>query len=89
MGSVFISYAREDRATARRLASEFEQRGWTVWWDFQLVLGERFRTAILEALNDAGRGRLGQGQRALAKGPGRRFRGAEDMGAALEPAVSG
>jgi hypothetical protein len=55
MGSVFISYAREDRATAWRLASEFEQRGWTVWWDFQLVPGERFRTAILEALRDADR----------------------------------
>jgi tRNA A-37 threonylcarbamoyl transferase component Bud32 len=53
MSGVFISYAREDRATAQRLAREFEKRGWTVWWDFRLVPGDPFRVRIREALNEA------------------------------------
>src|SRR5262245_39567637 len=33
MSHIFISYKREDQATARKLANALESKGWTVWWD--------------------------------------------------------
>jgi len=40
MADIFISYAREDRDTAKRLAGALEASGWSVWWDTRLKAGE-------------------------------------------------
>jgi hypothetical protein len=46
MSDIFISYKREEQATARKLASALENEGWTVWWDPKLRAGENFDDAI-------------------------------------------
>jgi hypothetical protein len=46
MTDVFISYKREDREAAERLASELKRRGFEVWWDLELLSGQNFRKAI-------------------------------------------
>ena len=53
MSDIFISYNREDQATARQLANALESEGWTVWWDPKLRAGERFNDVIEKALNEA------------------------------------
>ena len=53
MSDIFISYKREDQATARKLANALESEGWTVWWDPKLRAGERFNDVIESALNEA------------------------------------
>ncbi len=40
MADVFISYKREDRELAERLAHALEQLGFDVWWDFDLLAGD-------------------------------------------------
>lgn len=52
MGKVFISYAREDRDAARKLASLLEQQGFEVWWDWNLVGGADFRNEIHKHLDE-------------------------------------
>ncbi len=48
---VFISYGREDRATARKLAQALLAAcGWSVWWDTHLRSGEQFPRRIQEAV---------------------------------------
>jgi hypothetical protein len=42
---VFISYAREDVAIARRLAEALRRSGYTVWWDDEIRAGHP-KTAI-------------------------------------------
>lgn len=51
MSEIFISYAREDRAFVARLAKELEAKGFTVWWDWDLVGGTNFRTRIRDAIH--------------------------------------
>jgi TPR repeat protein len=46
MSDVFISYKRERSAHAERLAIILEAYGFEVWWDYQLIGGDRFRTTI-------------------------------------------
>ena len=53
MSDIFISYAHEDRAFASMLAGSLERQGWTVWWDRNLVAGERFGRVIEQALESA------------------------------------
>ncbi|MDR7101948.1 TIR domain-containing protein [Croceicoccus sp. BE223] len=50
---VFVSYARHDVETARRIAEAFEARGLVVWWDNSLQAGEVFDEVIEEALSNA------------------------------------
>jgi hypothetical protein len=50
MSDLFISYAREDRALAQSLAQDFESRGYSVWWDAELVGSDDFQDVILAAL---------------------------------------
>ncbi len=45
-GSVFISYANEDRAAAFRLADQLQAGGLEVWVDRRLNPGDEFRTII-------------------------------------------
>jgi adenylate cyclase len=53
MADVFISYAREDAATARRYAAAFQAGGLSVWWDDALRSGEAFDESIERALRAA------------------------------------
>ena len=46
MADIFISYKREDRPAAERLSIALEQLGFDVWWDFELLSGERYRDVI-------------------------------------------
>ena len=50
---VFISYAKGDRSRAAELASVLETKGWSVWWDRDILPGRTFDDAIEEALTDA------------------------------------
>jgi formylglycine-generating enzyme required for sulfatase activity len=53
MSDIFISYKREEQATARKLADALEKEGWSVWWDPKLRAGEHFDDVIEKALNEA------------------------------------
>ncbi|MFO1153251.1 MAG: SUMF1/EgtB/PvdO family nonheme iron enzyme [Rhodospirillales bacterium] len=46
MADVFISYAREDRASAEKLAHALEAHGWSVWWDREILPGKDFSAVI-------------------------------------------
>lgn len=45
---IFISYSREDRPCAERLADVFSTSGWRVWWDREIDVGADFG-ALIEA----------------------------------------
>jgi len=51
---VFLSYAREDAAHAEWAFRVLSSRGWSVWFDREMVGGERWRTEIDEVLDDVG-----------------------------------
>jgi hypothetical protein len=51
---LFISYARQDAAIARKIAAALERRGVPVWWDFQLKPGHDFREMIASRIDAAG-----------------------------------
>ena len=53
MTNVFISYAREDFAKAKRVAAAIERDGHSVWWDQNIGGGDRFAAAIEESLANA------------------------------------
>jgi TolB-like protein len=46
MGHIFLSYAREDRTCAERLACVLENAGHSVWWDRRIDGGEEFGAEI-------------------------------------------
>ena len=50
---VFISYAKGDRSRAGELASVLETKGWSVWWDRDILPGRTFDDVIEEALTGA------------------------------------
>ncbi len=50
---IFLSYNREDQATARRVAESFEREGFTVWWDATLRSGEAYDEVTETALRTA------------------------------------
>ena len=58
MADVFISYAREDRPFAARLAHALEAGGRTVWWDREILPGKDFAELIAAELAP-GQGRGG------------------------------
>ena len=51
MSTIFISYANQDRETARGLAARLEAAGHSVWWDRTIPPGRVFDEVIQEALN--------------------------------------
>lgn len=51
--TVFLSYAHDDRAAARRLAAALERLGYTVWWDALIEGGTVYTKSINEALDAA------------------------------------
>ena len=50
---VFISYKREDMARAKALAEALALRGYSVWWDIDLMPGDRFADEILAVIKRA------------------------------------
>ena len=50
---VFISYAREDQELAKALRDLLADEGWEVWWDDEIVVGERWARALEQALDRA------------------------------------
>lgn len=46
MADVFISYKREERGKAKALAEAIVKRGYSVWWDVELLPGDRFAKEI-------------------------------------------
>jgi adenylate cyclase len=50
---IFLSYAREDVDSAKRLAEAVHGAGHEVWWDRHIQGGSRFTTEIDQALKDA------------------------------------
>ena len=53
MTDVFVSYKREDKAYARALAEALARRGLDVWWDVDLLPGERFTAEIEQVIERA------------------------------------
>lgn len=50
---IFLSYARQDRASARVFAECLGEEGFRVWWDASLHSGETFDEVIEQRLRDA------------------------------------
>jgi TolB-like protein len=50
---IFLSYTREDQATAQRFAEGFEAQGFSVWWDVTLRSGEAYDKVTEAALRGA------------------------------------
>ena len=53
LSDIFISYTKEDRPHAERLAHALEGEGWSVWWDVIIPAGLTFDEVIEEALDAA------------------------------------
>jgi hypothetical protein len=53
MADVFLSYASQDRETARALARRLGEMGWSVFWDRTIPPGREFDVVIGEALKAA------------------------------------
>jgi TIR domain len=53
MSDIFISYKREEQATARKLADALEKEGFSVWWDPKLRAGDDFDKVIEAVLNES------------------------------------
>lgn len=53
MADIFLSYSQRDKEFARKLADSLSVRGADIWWDTELVGGERFRDVILSELDKA------------------------------------
>ena len=53
MKDIFISYSREDRAIAQRVAHGLEASGLSVWWDRDIQVGSEWDKTIEEALAGA------------------------------------
>src|ERR1044071_8573659 len=50
MAEIFLSYAKEDREAALKIAQLLESAGWTVWWDRRIPAGRSWRSVLEEAL---------------------------------------
>jgi TolB-like protein len=53
MADIFLSYCRQDHATAAHFAESLRQEGFEVWWDQSLNPGEAFDQVTEKALSEA------------------------------------
>jgi hypothetical protein len=53
MSDIFLSYAREDHEHARMVAEALEGRGYSVWWDRNIVASENWLRKIEDAVHQA------------------------------------
>ena len=52
MADIFLSYAKEDREVARKLATLLENAGWIIWWDRRIPAGRTWHDVLEEALRE-------------------------------------
>lgn len=50
---LFVSYSREDKAIARKVADALTLHGYDVFWDVKIPAGERFDTYLFGKLNES------------------------------------
>ncbi|MEO0975027.1 MAG: toll/interleukin-1 receptor domain-containing protein, partial [Pseudomonadota bacterium] len=50
---VFISYQRDDKPYAEGLAHALAERGYSVWWDVDLLSGQDFSDEIAEVIRQS------------------------------------
>jgi hypothetical protein len=53
MADAFISYAREDRLAAQKVAEALKRHGWSVWWDPEILPGKPWDELIERELGSA------------------------------------
>ena len=53
MADVFISYSRRDKARVAPLVAAIQARGWSVWWDPEIMPGQEFDRLIDQELDAA------------------------------------
>jgi hypothetical protein len=53
MTDVFLSYSREDLATARQVAERLREEGWSVFWDRLIPVGKTWDSLIDNRLSSA------------------------------------
>ena len=53
MADIFISYSGKDRSIVKEIATLLETRGWTIWWDGHIPIGQRFDSTIESELRNA------------------------------------
>jgi len=53
VADVFVSYARSDKSRVAPLVAAIEKRGWSVWWDPEIVPGQEFDRQIAAELRAA------------------------------------
>jgi len=53
VADIFLSYATEDRARARRIAGMLESGGWKVFWDRKIAPGQDWRQVVQSELDTA------------------------------------
>lgn len=53
LGSIFISYAREDAQLVDQLGEALERQGFEVWWDRKIPTGANYVSQITQALRNA------------------------------------
>ena len=53
MPDIFISYKKEERAVASELATRLTEAGYEVWWDDDLLAGERYEDEIATVLDNS------------------------------------
>jgi TIR domain len=54
MADIFISYSSDDKTIVKQIASQLENKGWSVWWDRQIPIGQKYDTVIENELHKAG-----------------------------------
>ncbi len=53
MADIFISYKRQEREKARAIAEMLVMHGYDVWWDIELLPGDKFSREIDEVIKSA------------------------------------
>jgi hypothetical protein len=54
MADIFISYSSTDKTIVKHIARLLENKGWSVWWDRQIPIGQQYDTVIETELQKAG-----------------------------------
>lgn len=53
MADIFISYAREDEERVKPIVAALEQKGWSVFWDRTIPIGQTWRSYIGKKFEEA------------------------------------